>query len=86
MGIKTTLTFDKEIYKAAKRIAVERETTVSRMMQKALLLMVSDPEGLDDSVELLQDEDAMKAIQEAEEARKHHRKGYYIDWEKIRDL
>lgn len=86
MDVKTTISFDKEIYKAAKQIAVEKETTVSAMMQKALLLIVSDPEGLDDSVALLKDKDAMKAIQEGEEARKEHRKGYYIDWDKVRDL
>ena len=86
MTIKTTLTMDKEIYKAAKRVAVEKETTVSEMVRKGLLLYVSDPEGVEETVSVLMDRRAMEAIEEAEEARKKGRKGYYVDWDKVREL
>ena len=83
---KTTLNIDPTIYKAAKRVAVERDTTVSAMLRKALLVLVSDPDGVDETVELLTDKDAMKAIEAGEEARRRGRKDHYIDWDKIRDL
>ena len=86
MTIKTTLTIDREIYKAAKRVAVERETTVSSMLRKALLLYVSDPEGVEETVEILADPKALAAILEGQTARKGKKPGYYIAWEKIRDL
>ena len=86
MTIKTTLTMDKEIYKAAKRVAVEKETTVSEMVRKGLLLYVSDPEGVEETVSVLRDRRAMEAIEAAEEARRKRRKGYYIDWDKVREL
>ena len=86
MPMKTTLTMDREIYKAAKRIALEQETTVSAMLRKGLLIYVSDPEGTDETVALLTDKHAMKAIRAGEEARKRGRKDYYIEWDKIRDL
>ena len=86
MVMKTTLTMDREIYKAAKRIALEQETTVSAMVRKGLLIYVSDPEGTDETVALLTDKRAMKAIRAGEEARKRGRKDYYIDWDNIRDL
>jgi len=86
MPIKTTLTIDPAIYKAAKRVAVEHDTTVSAMMRKGLLIYVSDPEGVEETLALLTDKDAMKAIQAGEEARKRGRKDYYIDWDQIREL
>ena len=86
MTKKTTLTIDPAIYKAAKRVALERDTTVSAMVRKALLVIVSDPEGIEDTVDLLIDKDAMKAIEAGEEARRRGRKDVYIDWDQIRDL
>lgn len=86
MTIKTTLTIEREIYKAAKRVAVEFDTSVSAMVRKGLLLYVSDPEGVEDTVSLLTDKRAMEAIRAGEEARQRRRKDYYIDWDKIRDL
>lgn len=86
MTIKTTLTIDKEIYKAAKRVAVEHDTTVSAMMRKGLLVYVSDPEAVEETVSILMDKKAMEAIHAGEEARKHHRKDFYVDWDKVRDL
>ena len=83
---KTTLTIDPMIYKAAKRMAVERDTTVSAMVRKALLVFVSDPEGVEDTVDLLTDKEAMKAIEAGEEARRRGRKDYYIDWDQIRGV
>ena len=86
MNVKTTLTIDRAIYKAAKRVAVERETSVSAMVRKGLLIYVSDPEGVEETVSLLMDERAMEAIKAGEEARRRGRKDYYIDWDEIRDL
>ena len=86
MAVKTTLTIDRAIYKAAKRVAVERETTVSAMVRKGLLIYVSDPEGVEETIGLLMDKRAMEAIKAGEEARRRGRKDYYIDWDKIRDL
>ena len=86
MPKKTTLNIDPAIYKAAKRLAVERDTTVSAMVRKALLVFVTDPDGVDDTVDLLTDKDAMKAIEAGEEARRRNRKDYYINWDQIRDL
>ena len=86
MTVKTTLTIDPAIYKAAKRVAVEQETTVSAMMRKGLLIYVSDPEGVEDTVSLLMEKQAMEAIRAGEEARKRGRKDYYIDWDEIRDV
>ena len=84
--IKTTLTIDRAIYKAARRVAVEFDTTVSAMLRKALLVYVSDPEGMEETVAVLQDKHAMAAIRAGEEARRHGRKDFYIDWNEIRDL
>lgn len=86
MTVKTTLTIDPAIYKAAKRVAVEQDTTVSAMMRKGLLIYVSDPEGVEDTVSLLMEKQAMEAIRAGEEARKRGRKDYYIDWDEIRDV
>lgn len=86
MTVKTTLVIDGVIYKAAKRVAVEQETTVSAMVRKGLLIYVSDPEGTDETVALLTDRQAMKAIEAGEKARNHGKKDYYVDWDKIRDL
>ena len=86
MTIKTTLTIDRAIYKAAKRVAVERETTVSAMMRKGLLIYVSDPEAVEDTASLLMDRQAMAAIEAGEAARKHGKKGHYVDWTEIRDV
>ena len=86
MPVKTTLTIDPAIYKAAKRVAVEHETTVSAMVRKGLLIYCSDPEGVEETVGVLMDQAAMKAIRAGEEARKQGRKGYYVEWDKIRDL
>lgn len=86
MSIKTTLTIDRAIYKAAKRVAVERDTTVSAMVRKGLLIYCSDPEGVEDTVTLLMDKRAIEAIVAGEEARRQGRKDYYIDWDEIRDV
>jgi len=86
MIIKTTLTIDRAIYKAAKRVAVEHDTTVSAMVRKGLLIYVSDPEAVEETASLLMDRKAMAAIQAGEEARKHSRKGYYVDWDQVRDV
>ena len=86
MTIKTTLTIDQEIYKAAKRVAIDRDTNVSAMVRKGLLIYVSDPEAVEDTAALLTDKKAMEAIGEGEKARKEGRKNYYIDWDKVRGL
>jgi len=86
MAVKTTLTIDRAIYKAAKRVAVERETTVSAMVRKGLLIYCSDPEAVEDTVGLLMDRDAMAAIRAGSAARRRGRKDYYIDWGEIRDV
>ncbi len=86
MAMRTTLLIDREIYKAAKRVAVERDTTVSAMIRKGLLVYVSDPEGTDDTIALLTDKRAMQAIRTGEAARRRKQKDYYVDWNKIRGL
>ncbi len=86
MAIKTTLTIDREIYKAAKRVAVEHDTTVSAMVRKGLLIYVSDPDGVEETVGLLLDKQAMTAIRAGQAARKKGKKDYYVDWDKIRDV
>ena len=86
MPVKTTLTIDPAIYKAAKRVAVEYDTTISSMVRKGLLIYCSDPEGVEETVGILMDKQAMEAIRAGEAARKRGRKGYYIDWDQIRDL
>ena len=86
VAFKTTLIIDREIYKAAKRVAVEHDTTVSAMVRKGLLLYVSDPEGVEETVSILRDKRAMEAIRAGEEARKRGRKGHYVDWDKVRDV
>lgn len=86
MTVKTTLTIDRAIYKAAKRVAIDHDTTVSAMVRKGLLIYVSDPEGVEDTIALLRDKGAMRAIQAGEEARRRGRKDYYLDWNEIRDL
>ncbi len=84
--MKTTLTIDRAIYKAAKRVAVEHDTTVSAMVRKGLLIYVSDPEAGEDTVSLLMDKRAMKAIRAGEAARRRGRAGHYVDWDQIRDV
>lgn len=86
MTVKTTLTVDREIYKAAKRVAVENDTTVSSLLRKALLVYISDPESVEETVSLLMDKRAIVAIRRGEEARKKSLRDYYIDWDKIREL
>ena len=86
MPVKTTLVVDPAIYKAAKRVAVEYDTTISAMVRKGLLIYCSDPEGVEETVGLLMDKQATKAIEEGEEARRRGRKGYYVEWDKIRDV
>lgn len=86
MTIKTTLTIDPAIYKAAKRVAVEQETTVSAMMRKGLLICISDPEGVDETLKMLTDQQAMKAIEAGERARRQGRKDYYLDWNHLRGV
>jgi hypothetical protein len=86
MAVKTTLTIDRAIYKAAKRVAVEHDTTVSAMVRKGLLIYCSDPEGVEETIGLLMDTQAMEAIQAGEDARRRGRKGYYVEWDKIRDV
>lgn len=86
MTIKTTLNIDGAIYKAAKRVAVEHDTTVSAMVRKGLLIYVSDPEAVEETVSILMDKRAMEAIHAGEEARRKGKKGHYVDWDKIRDV
>ena len=86
MTVKTTLNIDGAIYKAAKRVAVEHDTTVSAMVRKALLIYVSDPEGVEATVAVLTDQRAMEAIEAAEAARRKGRKDYFVEWDKIRDV
>lgn len=86
MTVKTTLTIDPMIYKAAKRAAVEYDTSVSAMVRKGILLYLSDPEGVEETVSVLMDRKAMEAIQAAEEARRRGKKDFYVDWEKIRGV
>lgn len=86
MTVKTTLNIDGEVYKAAKRVALEYDTTVSAMLRKALLIYVSDPEGVEETVSVLMDKKAMETIRAGEEARKKNAKDYYINWDKVREL
>jgi len=86
MTVKTTLTIDRAVYKAAKRVAVEQDTTVSSLLRKALLIYVSDPEGVEETVAILRDKNAMKAIEAGQRARLQRRKDYYLDWDEIRDV
>ena len=86
MTIKTTLTIDRAIYKAAKRVAIDHDTTVSAMVRKGLLVYVSDPEGVEETLSVLLDKHAMAAIRAGETARQCGRKDYYLDWNEIRDL
>jgi hypothetical protein len=86
MTVKTTFNIDDEVYKAAKRVAIEHDTTVSAMLRKALLIYVSDPEGVEETVSVLMDKKAMEAIRSGEEARKKNAKDYYINWDKVREL
>ena len=86
MTVKTTLTIDGAIYKAAKRVAVEHDTTVSAMVRKGLLIYVSDPEAVEDTAALLTDKRAMETIRKGEEARWRGRADYYVDWDQIRDV
>ena len=86
MTVKTTLTIDGAIYKAAKKVAIDHDTTVSAMVRKALLIYVSDPEGVEDTVDVLMDKRVMGAILAGEEARRRGRKDYYVDWDQVRDL
>ena len=86
MTVKTTFNIDDEVYKAAKRVAIEHDTTVSAMLRKALLIYVSDPEGVEETVSVLMDKKAMEAIRSGEEARKKTAKDYYINWDKVREL
>jgi len=69
MTVKTTLTIDGAIYKAAKKVAIDHDTTVSAMVRKALLVYVSDPEGVEETVDVLMDKRAMGAILAGEGAR-----------------
>ncbi len=86
MDVKTTLIMNRDVYKAAKRVAVERDTTVSAMVRKGLLIYISDPEGTDETLAVLTDKKAMQAIRAGEAARHHGSKDYYLNWDKVRDL
>ena len=86
MGLKTTLVLDPVLYKAAKRVALEQDRTVSEVLNKGLLLYVSDPEGVEEMAEILGDRKAMAALLEGLEARKKGRKGYYLDWNEVGGL
>ena len=86
MTVKTTLTIDGAIYKAAKKVAIDHDTTVSAMVRKALLIYVSDPEGVEETVDVLMDPRAMGAMLAGEEARRRGRKDYYVNWDQVRDL
>ena len=78
MTTKITLTIDGAVYKAAKKVAIDHDTTVSAMVRKALLVYVSDPEGVEETVDVLMDKRAMGAILAGEEARHRGRKDYYV--------
>ncbi len=86
MGTKTTLMLDPALYKAAKRVAVEHDRTLSEILNKGLLLYVSDPEGVEEMAEILTDRKAMTALLEGIEARAKARKGYYVEWDKVREV
>ncbi len=86
MTVKTTLTIDPAIYKAAKRVAVEYDTTVSAMMRKGLLIYVSDPEGVEETLAVLKDPKAMGAIRAGEAARKQSQRDFYLNWDQISGL
>lgn len=86
MRTKTTLVVDSALYKAAKRVAVERDSTLSEILNKGLLLYVSDPEGVEEMAEILTDRKAMTALLEGIEARAEGRRGYYVEWKKVREL
>lgn len=86
MTIKTTLTIDRAIYKAAKRVAIDHDTTVSAMVRKGLLMYVTDPEGVEETLSVLMDKQAMAAIRTGEAARRRGQKNYYLDWNEIRDV
>lgn len=86
MTVKTTLTIDRAIYKAAKRVAIDYDTTVSAMVRKGLLMYVSDPEGVEETLSVLMDKQAMAAIRAGEAARRRGQKDHYLDWNEIRDL
>lgn len=86
MTIKTTLMIDQEVYKAVKRVALEKDVSISSILQKGLMLYVSDPEGVEETYEVLSDSHAMKDILEGLEARRKKTRGHYLDWEKVRGL
>jgi hypothetical protein len=86
VSIKTTLNINKALYKAAKRVALEQETTVSEMVRNGLLLYLSDPEGVQETIAVLKDKKAMEAIQAGEQARQKGDKKFYFDWSEVRDL
>jgi len=71
---------DQELYKAAKRVAVDRDRPLSEMLNKGLLVYVSDPEGVEETTEVLTDKKAMAALFEGIAARAKGRRGYYVDW------
>lgn len=86
MGVKTTFVIDPALYKVVKKVAVDRESTLSEILNKGLLVYVSDPDGVEEMTEILTDRKAMRALLEGIEAREKDRKGYYIDWAKVRGL
>lgn len=86
MGSKTTFVIDTALYKVAKKVAVDRESTLSEILNKGLLVYISDPDGVEEMSEILTDRKAMKALLDGIEAREKGRKGYYIEWAKVRGL
>jgi|GEM_PF-2056751 len=84
MFVRTTLSIEPEILKAAKRVALEKSTTLSALFKKALLVCVSDPDAIEETYEILMDRKSMKNILEAADAVKEKRAGYFVDWDKVR--
>ena len=86
MGVKTTFVLDPALLKAAKRVALDRDSTLSATLAKGLLVYVSDPDGTEETAGILTDKKAMTALLEGIEARARERKGYYTDWSKVRGI
>ena len=86
MTVKTTLLLDSEVFKAAKKMAVDMDTTLSALATKGILVYISDPDGMEETVEILKDKNAMKALLAGVEARSKNKKGYYLDWDKVKHI
>jgi len=76
---KVTVVLDPALLKAAKRVALDRDSTLSATLAKGLLVHVSDPDGTEETAGVLTDKKAMTALLKGMEARARGRKGYYLD-------